>query len=769
MSFSQKNMGILLTSVVILLVCVIAIGVAFFGGFDGFGSIGRGTREAGVPETDIWVQRIEGLDDDFMLGVDISSVLSLEESGVIFRDFDGNEADLFELFATGGANYVRVRIWNDPWYHGNHGAGDGTRRGFGGGNNDVSRAIEIGRRATDAGMSLLVNFHYSDFWADPGKQMAPRAWEGMSVAEKAVALYDFTYDTIMQMLVAGIDIGMVQIGNETNNGIAGVTGWPFKVQLFAAGSEAVIAAERDFRISQGESLSANFIETERNIRIAFHKTDPENFWTFTQTGLTLQSAEVVYDVFGISYYPFWHGCLDNLVELMNLLANTFDVDVAVFETSYPFTTEDSDGHTNSWSGYMATYNYPITTQGQAHAIRDVAAAVASVERGVGIFLWEPAWITVGHGGREANLPIWEEFGSGWAASYAAVYDPYDAGTYWGGSSWDNQAFFDRFGYPIATLNLFNYLRTGAVSRHGNRIDMILHSQSEALRNPGLTMEYLVENMLPETVIAVFANNARVPARVIWEEADLQVALEVAQATGGVATVEIRGLAMTKTADEIRAAISSDDAIETSDDASDNMEATSDNTGVAEHGATGTVTSLDEYSLWQDLDYGHSFYFTHTLTLSPGNLVENHSFEDPNMDMWRVIFHGTGEGYANRGMDNPRSGDFGFRFWRGANLPIHFSIEQDILGLTTGLYGFEAFITGGDAGTGWEIYAYVLINGELFARENSALPGWQNWNNPGITNIPVQDGDIITVGITFNIENTNGAWGTVDDFFFYAME
>jgi len=673
----------------------------------------QGSEEEAVV-SEIFVDRVEGIDESFMMGVDISSVLSLEESGVVFRDFDGNEADLFELMAQGGANYIRVRVWNDPWYD------DGTMlRGFGGGNNDVPRAIIIGQRATNAGMQVLVNFHYSDFWADPGKQMAPRAWEGMRVAEKAAALYDFTYDTITQMLEAGIDIGMVQIGNETNNGIAGVTDWPFKVQLFAAGSEAVINAERDFRRAQGEALGEDF---DRNIQIAIHKTDPEVFWNFTQAGLSLASAGVVYDVFGISYYPFWHGSLENLVELMNLIANTFDVDVAVFETSYPFTTVDTDGHTNSWSGYGVPYNYPITVQGQAHAIRDVAAAVASVERGVGLFLWEPAWITVGTGGRAANEPLWEAYGSGWATSFAVAYDPYDAGVYWGGSSWDNQAFFDYSGMPLATLNLFNYLRTGAVSRHGNSIDMVLHSESEAIRDPGLTMEYLLENILPKTVTVVFANNQRIPAYIDWDELDLQYVLNTAHAQGGVATINISGTAINPWAN-VDASMSAQQP---------------------------------------------SFPFTHTLTISPGNLVQNHSFEDADMSMWRITFHGESQGYANRGTDNPRTGDFGFRWWRSANQPMDFSIEQDIIGLTTGLYGFEAFITGGDAGTDWEIYAYVLINGELFARQDTFLPGWQNWNNPTITNIPIEDGDVVTIGARLIFENTNGAWGTLDDFFFYAI-
>jgi arabinogalactan endo-1,4-beta-galactosidase len=661
-----------------------------------------GSRNLPVADSVIFVERVEGLPKNFMLGADISSVLSLEESGVVFHDFDGSPSDLLELFAAGGANYIRVRVWNDPW------AAPG--KGFGGGNNDVPRAVEIGRRATEAGMRLLVNFHYSDFWADPGKQMSPRAWLGMDLQQRAEALYKFTYDTIIQMLESGIDVGMVQIGNETNNGIAGVTGWTNKVRLFAAGSQAVIDAERDYRVSRGERLAEDF---NRNIKIAFHLTNPEDRGIFIHMAQLLRSNDITYDVFGISYYNFWHGELDGLVDLMNFISRTFDIDVAVFETSYPFTDEDTDGHTNSWSGYNMAVEYPLSVQGQAHAIRDVIAAVAAVEngKGVGVFLWEPAWITVGHGGAAANRPVWEQHGSGWASVHAAVYDPGDAGVYWGGTSWDNQAFFDRYGNPLATLNLFNYVRSGAVSRYGNGIEMIIQTESEMEFFDALTAAHIAENLLPQAVTAVFLNNERKEVNVQWSESAVNAAINQFKTVGGVTTVHINGTAA----------------------------------------------------------YGDSvFTATHVLTLTPGNFIRNHNFESPDMSMWRITFHGADQGYANRGTDNPRNGHFGLRWWRAPNLPMYFSVEQDINGLPPGVYGFETFITGGDAGVNFEIYAYVKINGTETARVNTFLPGWQNWNNPAIGDIRVNEGDSVTVGVSLRFENTNGAWGTLDDFFFYLI-
>src|SRR5690625_4097643 len=166
---------------------------------------------------DIYVERVDGLSDDFIKGVDISSILALEKSGVKFYNENGEEQDIFQTLSDAGVNYVRVRIWNDPY--------DSEGNGYGGGNNDVEAAIEIGKRAKEYGMELLVNYHYSDFWADPGKQFAPKAWKSMDLDKKKSALYEFTRDSLQKMRDQGIDIGMVQIGNETNNGIAGEEGW----------------------------------------------------------------------------------------------------------------------------------------------------------------------------------------------------------------------------------------------------------------------------------------------------------------------------------------------------------------------------------------------------------------------------------------------------------------------------------------------------------------------------------------------------------------
>lgn len=444
--------------------------------------------ESGEPlpdpvESEIFVERVDGLSDDFINGVDISSIIALENSGVTFYNEAGEEQDIFKTFADAGVNYVRVRIWNDPY--------DSDGNGYGGGNNDLETAIEIGKRATEHDMQLLVNFHYSDFWADPKKQMAPKAWEDFTLTEKAEALYDFTYDSLVAMNDEGIDIGMVQVGNETNSAMAGVTNWADMSVLFNAGSQAV----RDI---------------DEDILVAIHLANPETEGRYANAARELHENDVDYDVFASSYYPFWHGTLENLTNVLQHVADTYDKEVMVVETSYAYTAEDGDGHGNTAPGDGQDLNYPISVQGQADAIRDVYEAVVNVgEAGIGVFYWEPAWLPVGNPDDidfEHNQSLWEEHGSGWASSYAAEYDPDDAGEWYGGSAVDNQALFDFHGHPLASLNIFNYVRTGAVAPLA----------IEEIKNVSIDVILGDEFTLPETVTAVYNDRSEEEVSVTWD-------------------------------------------------------------------------------------------------------------------------------------------------------------------------------------------------------------------------------------------------------------
>jgi len=431
-----------------------------------------------IPGSSLYVKKAENLPEDFILGMDVSSLLSLEESGVRFYDFEGQEKDLLQTLAENGVNHVRVRVWNHPY--------DEKGNGFGGGNCDADRAAEIGRRAALYGMGLIVDFHYSDFWADPGKQAAPRAWEGLDAEEKAGALFEYTRESLRKIRDAGADVRMVQLGNETNGAMCGETDWDAIARLMQAGSRAVR-------------------ETCSRAKVAVHFANPEIAGSYDAYARELESRGVDYDVFATSYYPFWHGTLENLADVLSRIGETYGKQVMVMETSYAFTGEDSDFFPNTISDESAvTKNYPYTVQGQANALRDVIDTVGSIG-GIGVVYWEGAWITVGGATRQENSLLWQTCGSGWASSYAAVYDSKDAGRYYGGSAVDNQAMFDYRGRPLESLRVFN------LARFGNELEPV----PDAVEDVAVTADTdsLIE--LPPTVDAVMTDNSRQSVKVAW--------------------------------------------------------------------------------------------------------------------------------------------------------------------------------------------------------------------------------------------------------------
>lgn len=394
------------------------------------------TRE----ESSIYLDPIENIPDDFIRGMDASSVLSEEKSGVKYYNFAGEEQDVFKTLAESGVNYIRLRVWNNPF--------DKDGNGYGGGNNDVETAIELGKRATQFGMKVCIDFHYSDFWADPKKQFAPKAWKDMDIDKKAQALADFTKESLTKIVKSGVDVGMVQIGNEINFGLAGETKIINIMKLLRSGSGAVREVSKKLK---------------KDIKIVVHYTQIMDAAGIDRTAATLANMKVDYDIFGLSYYPFWHGSYQNMQNVVKNLREKYNKTVIIAETSYCYTSEDGDGFGNSISGKGDTVpGYPATVQGQAWSVRDVFAK--SFEAGAsGVFYWEGVWIPVGKCDREANAPIWEKYGSGWATSYAKDYDPEDAGLYYGGCSWDNQALFDFTGHPLPSLNVFKYLRHGSTA------------------------------------------------------------------------------------------------------------------------------------------------------------------------------------------------------------------------------------------------------------------------------------------------------------------
>ena len=435
-------------------------------------------------ESGIFVQPIADISDDFIRGMDASAVLAVENSGAKYYGFDGEEQDVFKTLAEAGVNYIRLRVWNDPY--------DENGNGYGGGNNDVATAIELGKRATQYGMKVCIDFHYSDFWADPTKQYVPKAWKGMNLEQKSDALYDFTVTSLTDILNAGVDVCMVQVGNEINKGMSGETFMSSVAELLKAGSSAV----REVSKAAG-----------KDIQVAVHYTDIDKQGEVAKITADLEKYGVDYDIFAMSYYSFWHGSMENMQEMAEYVQDTYGKKVVIAETSYCYTTEDGDGSGNSVSGDGDLVDgYDATVQGQADMLRDICAAADEADI-MGVFYWEGTWIPVGPADAD-NSPIWEKYGSGWASSYSGSYDPKDAGKYYGGCSWDNQAMFDFTGHPLDSLKVFRELKYGATAQLA----------VEKVPDVEVSCNVGAELVLPETAQVVYNDktaNREVP--VAWNE------------------------------------------------------------------------------------------------------------------------------------------------------------------------------------------------------------------------------------------------------------
>lgn len=616
----------------------------------------------------LFIEKVEGLSSDFIKGVDVSSIISLEKSGVVFHNDKGKEQDIFKTLKQNGVNYVRIRLWNDPY--------DSNGKGYGGGNNDLPTALAIGERADKYKLKVFLDFHYSDFWADPNKQQAPKAWENMSLEEKGDALYEYTKESLLTLMNKGIDVGMVQLGNEITTGMSGETNWKNIAYLLNQGAKAVREVEK---------------EKGKKIAIAIHFTNPEKSENYDKYAKILANFSVDYDVFASSYYSYWHGELANLTEVLKQIADTYGKKVMVAETSYAYTYEDGDGFANTiGEGGAYDKRYPFTVQGQARAIRDVIQAVADTGAGIGVFYWEPAWIPVPGDTPEEKSKLWEEYGSGWAASYAKSYDPEDAGVYYGGSSWDNQALFDFNGNPLESLKVFRYVDNGSTAEL--KVDDITAPEVRVRKGDEL--------VLPDQVQAVMNDASTMNLSVIWEDA-------------GKVNVE----------------------------------------AIGDYQITGTVT------------YGENTYpVTGKVTVTEQNYVNNYSFEEDDMSMWRLINvdNVTTELGIQEKKTDARTGDKALHFY--SENKVDFKVEQTLTDLKNGNYNFSVFLQGGDANN-QKISIYVISGGKTY-EEKAEVDGWNNWKNPKIENIPVTDGTV-TIGAAVSCDAKG--WGTLDDFSFYPSE
>lgn len=365
---------------------------------------------------------------EFIKGFDISTLPEVEACGGKFFD-KGQQGDPVEILKSYGGNWIRIRVWNDPYSE--------SGEPYGAGSTDIENMVKLAKRVKEAGFDWLLDLHYSDFWADPGKQYLPKAWEGMTVDELEQAVYDFTKEVLKVCRENDITPGMVQVGNELSNGLM----WPYgKVPEYDNIAKFVMAGVKAVREEAAE--------LNKDIKVMIHLDNGGKVELYEEWFDNFKKRDGDWDIIGLSYYPFWHGGLDGLKANLANCAERYGKELVIAEVSMGFTMESYASYEKlsdedrkgapTRQDLVDKVPFPMTKQGQADFIQTVMQIMKDVpgDKGKGIFWWEPTWIPV-PGSGWANKAGWE---------YVKEKGP-------GGNEWANQALFDYDGNSLPALEI----------------------------------------------------------------------------------------------------------------------------------------------------------------------------------------------------------------------------------------------------------------------------------------------------------------------------
>ena len=248
---------------------------------------------------------------EFVKGADIGWLQQMEATGYKFYNDNGREEDCFKILKDHGINTIRLRTWVNPSSNKISG------------HNSKTETVTMAVRAQKWGMRVMINFHYSDSWADPGKQKKPAAWEGHGFSQLLKDVYDYTHDVMSDLKKAGVLPEWVQVGNETPGGMiypeGSVANWPQLAQIINKGYEAIKAVS---------PLS----------KVILHIDQGNNNQRFRTWFDNAKSHGAKYDVIGLSYYPYWlQGkpdytlSIDDLGKNMNDMVARYGKEVMVVE------------------------------------------------------------------------------------------------------------------------------------------------------------------------------------------------------------------------------------------------------------------------------------------------------------------------------------------------------------------------------------------------------------------------------------------------------
>ncbi|MBQ8013574.1 MAG: glycosyl hydrolase 53 family protein [Treponema sp.] len=455
-----------------------------------------GTKAGDAVRQKILVEKVDGLREDFMKGVDISMIDQIEKTGGKFYNERGEEEDVFKILKDHGVNYIRIRLWNNPTYESDQYDKNGklvARKGekMGGGDNTIETDLRIAKRIKTAGLKFMLDFHYSDFWADPGKQYMPQDWKNLSAKELENEVEKFTRETINRFVKEGAAPDSVQIGNELNSGFM----WPIG-QLWSNDPGVKIGGMKQFiRLLDRASKGVRNASGGEKIKIVVHLADGGKQdlykWIFDE----VKKAKIDYDIIGLSFYPYWHGSMADLKANLEMISKRYGKEMAVVETAYAFTEENGDAQGNVFQTYSDEANgYVPSVQGQATELRDIIATVSGVKGGCGVFYWE------------ADSILWK------GANLSATE----------GNTWENQALFSFDGKVLPSLATYNLVSGrgevenvwGGSAKNGSGFTpYALAEKLEITTKPGEVPA------LPEKVKAIFTNDSESLVDVTWEKID----------------------------------------------------------------------------------------------------------------------------------------------------------------------------------------------------------------------------------------------------------
>ena len=316
---------------------------------------------------------------EFIKGFDLSTLLEVERCGGKFYD-GGPAEDAMTILRRYGANYVRLRLWNDPYNAGG--------RDYGAGVCDLPTVLILARRAKQNGMKWLLDLHYSDFWADPGKQFTPQDWVALDDGQLAERVHDYTRDVLREMKAYGAEPDFIQTGNEISYGMMwGERGaaeenllhcWPSSPEAnWARFTRLLVQATKACR---EECPQAKIVLHVERVSTSQQK-DNQDYAALKNFYSQMAAAQIDYDIIGLSYYPYFHGIMEELEGAIQYLEQAYpEKDIMLVEAGYC-------AHDAISGTFDYTYKYPISDQGQGNFTRDLIAMLKRHERVTGLFWW----------------------------------------------------------------------------------------------------------------------------------------------------------------------------------------------------------------------------------------------------------------------------------------------------------------------------------------------------------------------------------------------